>query len=140
MHYVMDDLEVDYLLDAVDFMAQHGRLFLPLYSFDLYDGSWSKKDDPSQLQEFSLQSALQARMGEESPMPLEVRRACYQRYLKEAVDMAAELGQQDLHGDHDLDGTLGKLQFFTLPQCCVNPDERSVKKGVMGRLKAIFSH
>ncbi len=44
MHYVMDDLEVDFLLDAVEFVARHGGLFLPLYDFDLYDGSWNKKD------------------------------------------------------------------------------------------------
>lgn len=45
MHYVMDDLEVDFLLDAVEFVARYGELFLPLYDFDLFDGAWSKKVD-----------------------------------------------------------------------------------------------
>ena len=54
MHYVMDDLEVDFLLDAVDFITRHGSAFLRLYDFDLYDGSWKMKEDPTCLHRFSL--------------------------------------------------------------------------------------
>lgn len=139
MHYVMDDLEVDYLLDAVDFVASHGRLFLPLYDFDLYDGSWSKKDDPTCLQKFSLESALAAKMGEETPMPSQERQECYQRYLEEAAKLARKLKKQNPDIEHELHGALGKLQFFALPECCMNPDSKPTRKSLAGKLKAILS-
>jgi selenocysteine lyase/cysteine desulfurase len=120
MHYVMDDLEVDFLLDAVDFVAGHGRLFMPLYDFNLYDGSWNKKDDPTCLQRFSLESALGASMRREPPMPHDERRKRYSSYLKEASELAGELQKQQPSVAHHLEGKLAGLQFFALPQCCVN--------------------
>ena len=140
MHYVMDDLEVDFLLDAVDFVARHGELFLRLYDFDLYDGSWSKKDDPVSLQRFSLQSALEANMGEETPMPFDERQKCYARYLEEALELARKLQNQDPPVEHKLAGKLGDLQFFALPECCINPDAKKFQKGLLGKLKTIFGN
>ena len=122
MHYVMDDLEVDYLLDAVDFVANNGRLFLRLYDFDLYDGSWRKKDDPNQLQQFSLEAALQAGRGEEAPMHCEERQRRYASYLEEAEKLASELQKQVPPAEHTLEGSLGELQFFSLPECCLKAD------------------
>ena len=119
MHYVMDDLEVDFLLDAVDFVAQHGPLFLSLYDFDLYDGSWIRKDDPISLQRFSLESALEASMAEEMPMPFAERQKCYSRYLEEALLLAGELLKKTPPAEHVLAGKLGELQFFALPECCM---------------------
>jgi len=139
MHYVMDDLEVDFLLDAVDFVAQYGAQFLHLYDFDVYDGSWTKKDDPTRLQRFSLQAALEASMGEETPMPFEERRKCYESYLREALDMAQKLQKKNLTAEHVLEGKAGELQFFALPDCCMDSDKKSRRKGLAGKLKAIFS-
>ena len=124
MHYVMDDLEVDYLLDAVEFVARHGDLFLPLYDFDLFDGSWSKKDDATTLRRFSLESALKARGVDETPMPHAERRARYTAYLESAMQLAAELQKQNPAELHQLEGSLGELQFFTLPACCVAPGNK----------------
>ena len=140
MHYVMDDLEVDFMLNAIDFVANYGRLFLSLYDFDLYDGSWSKREDSTSLQRFSLESALNAGMGEETPMSVEARQKCYESYLEEARKLARKLQKQNPSTDHLLDGTLGKLQFFALPECCVNSDANKTKKGLMGKLKSIFSN
>ena len=129
MHYVMDDLEVDFLLDAVDFVARHGELFLPLYDFDLFDGAWSKKVDATVLKKFSLESALKAREIDETPMPYAERQARYSAYLKEAKELASELRLQDPSEQHLLEGTLGELQFFTLPECCVNQETRKPGPG-----------
>jgi selenocysteine lyase/cysteine desulfurase len=139
MHYVMDDLEVDFLLDAVDFVAQYGTLFLHLYDFDVYDGSWTKKDDPTRLQRFSLQAALEASMGEETPMPLEERRKCYESYLRDALEMAQKFQKQNLTAEHVLEGKAGELQFFALPDCCMDSDNKTRRKGLVGKLKSIFS-
>ena len=139
MHYVMDDLEVDFLLDAVEFVARYGGLFLSLYDFDLYDGSWSKKDDQATLQKFSLESALNAGGVDETPMPIEERRVRYESYLDEALQHARKLQKKTRGAPHQLDGTLAELQFFSLPECCMNPDSKTNSKGLMGKIKAIFS-
>lgn len=124
MHYVMDDLEVDFMLDAVEFVAQFGGLFLPLYRFNLYDGSWNKKDDSTCLQRFSLESALKATRVDETPLSPEERRANYASYLDDARKWASELEKQAPSKPHLLTGTLGELQFFSLPKCCVSADTK----------------
>ncbi len=130
MHYVMDDLEVDFLLDAVEFVARHGSLFLPLYDFDLYDGSWNKKDGSTTLQRFSLESALNASRIDDPPMPVEERRVRYTSYLAEALEWAHKLQEQQPSAAHRLEGTLGELQFFSLPECCMNPETGKKHSGL----------
>ena len=139
MHYVMDDLEVDYLLDAIDFVARYGGLFLPLYDFNLYDGAWNKKDNPISLQRFSLEAALGAGKGDESPMPHKERDACYKNYLDEASKFAGKLQKQDSSKDYSLEGKLGELQFFALPECCMQTGGKKSRSRLMGKLKSIFS-
>ena len=138
MHYVMDDLEVDYMLDAIDFVVQFGDLFLRLYDFDLYDGSWSKKDDSTRLQRFSLEAALEANVDRDPPMPFDERQKRYTNYLEEALKLARKLQKQDPSVEHELEGKLSELQFFALPECCMQPDGKT--DGLMGKLKAIFKH
>ena len=138
MHYVMDDLEVDYMLDAIDFVAEHGHLFLRLYDFNLYDGSWCTKEAPTRLQRFSLEAALEASSERNPPMPFEERQKRYTSYLDEALKMARKLAKQDSSEEHILAGTLGELQFFSLPECCVSPGRQNPQKGVMGRIKSLF--
>lgn len=44
LHYTMDQTEVDYLIDAVKFIAEHAFRFLPLYIFDIKTGDWRHQD------------------------------------------------------------------------------------------------
>ena len=44
-HFLMTDAEADFLIDAVLFIAEHGRHFLPLYTFDVRTGAWSYRGD-----------------------------------------------------------------------------------------------
>jgi hypothetical protein len=138
MHYVMDDLEVDFLLDAVEFVARCGGEFLPLYDFDLFDGSWHKKDDATVLQCFSLESALKARGVDETPMPFDERKARYTSYLEEALELAFELQKQGPSRPHHLEGALGELQFFSLPECCIKAETRLKNRGLMSKIKSVF--
>ena len=138
MHYVMDDLEVDFLLDAVDFVTEHGELFLRLYDFDIYDGSWNKKEDSTSLQRFSLESALAARMTEEQPMSFDERQQRYSDYLKEAMLHATDLQDQTPTLDYELESSLKELQFFALPTCCMPPATAKDKQGLFGKLKTVF--
>ena len=47
-----------YIMDAVEFIADHGRHFLAQYDFDLRTGAWMHKCDCVCLQGFSLEAAL----------------------------------------------------------------------------------
>ena len=40
LHWVMDDAEIDYLIDAVKFIAEQGAKLLPLYAFNVSTGAW----------------------------------------------------------------------------------------------------
>ncbi|XP_061346805.1 uncharacterized protein LOC133292420 [Gastrolobium bilobum] len=41
--YYMDELEFEFILTAIEFVANYGQRFLPLYSFNLRNGSWRMK-------------------------------------------------------------------------------------------------
>lgn len=138
MHYVMDDLEVDYLLDAMDFIAEHGNLFLRLYNFDLYDGSWQRKEDSTSLERFSLHAALNTKMVEEPPMSAAERKQHYASYLTEAAQLASELSSQAPVAEYELGGRLRSLQFFALPECCMQSETKPVKKGLLDKIKAVI--
>ena len=138
MHYVMDDLEVDFLLDAVEFVARYGGLYLSLYDFNLYDGAWSRKDDTTSLQRFSLESALKAGRVDETPMSIDERRTRYTSYLDEALQLARKLEKKASSTSHQLEGRLGELQFFSLPECCVNVESENKRGGLMDKIKAVF--
>ena len=114
-HYVMDDLEVDYILDAIEFVADHGVEFLPLYDFDLQTGAWQHKHDPIELEEFSLDAALRCSGDCATSMSQAGRRNYYREALREAAEWAERLQEQGTWEEVTLRGDLGRLQFFTLP-------------------------
>ncbi len=80
--------------------------------------------DSTCLQRFSLESALNASRIDDTPMPFEERRLRYTSYLDEALEWARKLEKQEPSAAHHLEGTLGELQFFSLPECCMNPDAK----------------
>jgi len=41
LHYVLDETEVDYLIQAVRFIIEHGHKFLPFYIYDIHSGEWA---------------------------------------------------------------------------------------------------
>ena len=115
LHWVMDDVEADFVIDAVHFVATHGHRFLTLYNFDLCTGTWSHKKEASVLQQFDLNTALVEDQRKPATLSLPVRKQLYNHYMTEAsrwVDRLKEAGPQAVES---LEGELGKLQFFTLP-------------------------
>lgn len=122
LHYVMDDLEVDYLLDAVEFVAAHGVRFLPLYDFDLFTGAWNHKCDPTPLEEFSLDGALDT-FGEcTTSIDEEGRTRYYREALRAAQETVQTLEGQPAWREFNLEGELGALQFFTLAEANLRTD------------------
>ncbi|KAG3078776.1 hypothetical protein PI124_g16530 [Phytophthora idaei] len=72
--YFADDAEVEYILDAMNFVADHGWKFLPQYEFDIHSAAWrhssrSKDNLPtksclSELQFFSDGSSSSSTLDE----------------------------------------------------------------------------
>jgi len=124
LHYVMDDLELGYIMDAVEFVAEHGHHFLAQYAFDLHTGAWRHKCDCVSLQGFSLEAALQCK-SPVAPTALgaDVRARRYAEFLTEARNLAAGLAGQPNVEELSLQPELDALRFFPVPAVCVETGE-----------------
>ena len=116
LHWVMDDAEANYVIDAVHFVASHGHRFLSLYDFDLSSGTWSHKKDCCQLPKFELDAALDHQKGEPAILSLSLRKQLYDHYMTEARRWVARLNEEGAGKLQSLEGELGELQFFALPE------------------------
>ncbi len=119
----MDDLDVEFILEAIDFVAENGALFLPLYDFDLNSGSWQHRDNPVELEEFSLDAALKCSGDCVTSMSQAGRINYYREALRAAGQWAADLKKKGPFEEVVLDGELGELQFFALPAASLGSRE-----------------
>ena len=46
--YYMEEEEFEFILTAIEFVANYGQRFLPLYSYNLRNGSWRMKKEKLQ--------------------------------------------------------------------------------------------
>jgi selenocysteine lyase/cysteine desulfurase len=116
LHWVMDDAEAAFIIDAVHFVARHGHMFLALYDFDLCSGTWTHRQSACQLPTFSIDAALENEAGEPAILSLPVRKQLYDHYMTEARRWVARLGEQPAGAMATLEGELEELQFFSLPE------------------------
>ncbi|GGK40183.1 aminotransferase [Deinococcus malanensis] len=77
------DEEVSFLLSAVEFIAEYGERFLPLYDFNWQTGAWTHASDEAPLDLF----------GEGRPLS-ETGEVPYQTYLAEARHLASGLRER----------------------------------------------
>ncbi|MCW8949480.1 MAG: aminotransferase class V-fold PLP-dependent enzyme [Sedimenticola sp.] len=112
-HYLFDDAEVEYLLEAVEFIALNGYKYLPLYHFDSTTGLWTHKQQPALSVSLSLDDAINCQPITPQSLTEAQRRDHYAANLNAAHTYAKrlELMAQD---DVTLDGEEGVLQFFLL--------------------------
>ncbi len=115
LHWVMDDAEVNYIIDAVHFLAREGHHFLRLYDFDLDTGTWVHKYAAGTLPQFSLDAALSNDEGEPATLGLALREQLYRHYMAEAAKLATQLQGDAPAKLTSLSGELGELQFFAMP-------------------------
>ena len=116
LHYAMDDIEVDYILDAIDFVARQGHRFMPLYDFDMATGAWVHKVDGVCLEGFSLDDALECGGYQSRTLGAGERKHLYGAYLAEAERLSEALAEdfagELAHGDEELES----LKFFSVPR------------------------
>ena len=127
-NYVMDELEFAYILDAVEFAADHAHHFLSGYDFDIHTGAWQHRENPVELERFALDAAL----GYEGPcctsLALDERRAAYGRALDEARQASAALAKGPAAALVELEGALGALQFFPLPELSLGEQSQGLAR------------
>lgn len=84
-HYLIDEAEFAFLLDAVEFIADHGAAFLPLYTFDWRSGAWSHGEDRAEGHGFDPDRWASV------PRSAASREHDYAAYLAEASERADAL-------------------------------------------------
>ncbi|NLJ58358.1 MAG: aminotransferase class V-fold PLP-dependent enzyme [Tissierellia bacterium] len=101
IHYIMNEDEVDFICNAIEFLAQYGYLFLSEYVLDIKSGSWhhkSYKEEFAIVENFGVEESLKFIKGnsvnqkEEEISPVEE----YERYLYQAKKQAEQLEKRDL--------------------------------------------
>ena len=116
-HFTLDAADADYVIDAVEFVAEHGARFLPLYRFEVATGRWTSRAGEPPTAAFSLADALAAAApARPAPQPEAPRRARYRATLDEARRLAGALDAPNAGAR--LDGDLDALQFFALSDAC----------------------
>ena len=118
-HYAMDDAEADYLIDAVEFVAEHGHRFIPLYHFELDTGTWTHAKSRAQYEHLSLDAALRAIRVEPTARSAAERAQLYRQFLDDARLRAKALAPSATDNDSRLEGELGELQVFALSSDCM---------------------
>ncbi|MEA3292607.1 MAG: aminotransferase class V-fold PLP-dependent enzyme [Pseudomonadota bacterium] len=113
-HYVFDDAEADYLIDAVEFTAAHGDKFLPLYHFDTHSGIWIHKQDSTRPPTLSLADAFSNNNPAAAPLPETERHQRYRDYAAAAVEWLKQLPPKGAENSATLDPGLEEVQFFRL--------------------------
>ncbi|MEO8443649.1 MAG: aminotransferase class V-fold PLP-dependent enzyme [Gammaproteobacteria bacterium] len=111
-HYTMDDAEADFIMAAVEFVAEFGYRFLRLYDFDPATGLWSHRGYREHHDEFSLEEALKATGCDATALPLATRTRIYADNLAEARRWAEQLGEPPSRAPQDAASQFGELQFF----------------------------
>ena len=119
LHYAMDDIEVNYILDAIEFVAREGYRFMPLYDFDMRSGAWLHKADCVCLEGFSLDAALECRGYQSRALSEGERKTLYRAFLSEAQQLADDLAAEQAPEDHRMDEELEELKFFSVPEVSV---------------------
>jgi selenocysteine lyase/cysteine desulfurase len=120
LHYTMDDIEADFILDAIEFVAAQGHHFLSLYDFDMHTGAWLHKSDCGCMEGFSLEAALECSGYQSRTLSTAERTMLYSGFLDYAGQLAQELATKQPSKQHHADSELEALKFFSVPESSVS--------------------
>ncbi len=113
-HFAMDDVDADFVVEAVNIVATDGYKFLPLYRFDPLSGAWRHRDSRDDAPPLSLDAALNVGDVLRTAVAAVERARLFDGYLAEARGIAARLGEPKGGSGKALDGAFGELQFFSM--------------------------
>ncbi|HPZ07917.1 MAG TPA: aminotransferase class V-fold PLP-dependent enzyme [Candidatus Eremiobacteraeota bacterium] len=90
LHYTLDKTELNFIINAIEFITKYGEGLLNLYEFNLLTGDWHHKNFKRQEPSFSLKDALKIT----NPMSINKninKTGLYTTYLEEALQIAQDL-------------------------------------------------
>lgn len=94
LHYTMTEEDVDFILDAIEFIAEYGYLFLEEYQIDLKSGSWNHINSIDQINlinNFGIKSSFDYINKVFEYEKIIDREIEYKKYLNEAKEKAEKL-------------------------------------------------
>ena len=92
-HYVMDEADVDYIIQAIEFIAEQGEKFLPWYNFCLKQACWKHIDEKEDCPKLKLDDAFNEDIMGSSPVPSGLRKQLYSQFIADAYQWAQK-GQE----------------------------------------------
>ncbi len=113
-HYVMDEVDVDFVIDAVRFIASAGYRFVPHYRFDPGSGSWCHRAPAESAPQLSLAAALTSSGITPTAVSARERAEVFAEHLRAARAIAGSLGEPREHCAGTSERFFGDLQNFSL--------------------------
>ena len=116
LHWTMDELDIDYIIQAVVFLSRYATRFVNLYNFDVKTGTWKFKDHKPTYLNLSIEEAWTQSYQKTSKIPSRSKRGkLYKNYIKEAQTLAVKLGQNTAGQAKLNNEVLESLRFFVIP-------------------------
>lgn len=113
LHWLMSEAEIDYIVEAVEFLAEEGWRFMSLYAFDSQSGAWHWREGalprPARFPEDVLAEPA-PRLRDASP-----REELFANALEQARVTAAKLECCKQRSFGCLDETLEPVRYFSVP-------------------------
>ena len=111
-HFTLSEADFEFIIKAIEFIAEKGYLFLPLYSFDVRTGTWTHLEEKEgDLPDYGLQHALSSTAIYKAINNECERQVDYEAYLKEADDIAESLKEKE-HKYLTFEDETEELRFF----------------------------
>jgi selenocysteine lyase/cysteine desulfurase len=107
IHYTLKKDDINYIVNAIKFIASHGYLFLIKYDFNIKTGEWRHIDFKKCISKFSIENDFQA--DKINIIDLEnIRKS----YFKEAEKIALELKKDFDHTFNKDEDEIEDLKYF----------------------------
>ena len=92
-HYLHSELEFEFICDAIEFIANHGKIFLSEYSFNYQTGQWNhcKFNDKQEETMPNIKNILEMELRNCFEEPLIDRDLTFENYMKEAKNIIRSL-------------------------------------------------
>lgn len=107
LHFTLADEDVDFIIDAIRFVARSGHLFLQKYRFNIKTGEWNHLKERTKSADFSIDS-------DHSPLTAEPSGLAELRslYLREAEKLAADLKKEPEPARIEDEAEIEEVKFF----------------------------
>ncbi len=113
-HYAFDQAEVEFIIEAIEFVATYGHRLSDLYRFDPHTGLWRHAQAIDPDVRFSLDEAVTPVKATANTLGDTERQGLYREYMAYARQLVGSLAVDTDEGQLMMDQELGDLQFFEL--------------------------